>query len=271
MDAGHFQFEDDGFRLINSREGQDRERELYINHVLLKLGITDKTDLQLQVNSYHVDKKWETPTSKSPERQAGFGDVTVRVKRNLIGDDNRAFALAALGFVRLPTGGAVGAGRTELGLSLPAIYQLSKEWNVGGQVAGVWSYDRETASHYMLLTPTLTVDKEFKKWLEGFVELGGYWDMRQAAWRSSVNLGPQFDIGDNLQIDFGTHLALDRQNQTASISLASVFGGSTLFECAPLGSRRLLQNKRPTWYVPRRPFSCISNYKHLAISGYDPS
>ncbi|GGE98367.1 transporter [Hymenobacter cavernae] len=211
VDAGHFQLENDGFRLINGREGQSRDRELYLSHVLLKLGLTDKTDVQLQVNSYSINKHWETPSTASPERQAGFGDLTFRVKRNILGDDNKPFALAVLGLVRLPTGGTLGEGGTEVGFSVPAVYKLPHNWNVGGQVAGVWSYDRETTSHFMLLTPTFTIDREFTKWLEGFAEIVGYWDMRQSAWRSSINLGPQFDIGDNLQLDFGTHLPLNHQ------------------------------------------------------------
>ncbi|OUJ75099.1 transporter [Hymenobacter crusticola] len=211
VDAGHFQLEDDGFRLINGRQRGSHEREFYVNHMLLKLGLTDKTDVQLQVESYIVDKQWQDSGNDSPLRQAGFGDLTLRVKRNIVGDDNKPFALAVLGLVRMPTGHNVGEGGTELGLSVPVVYKLPHHWNVGGQVAGVWSYDRETSSHYSQLTPTLTVDREFAKWLEGFVELVGYWDMRGAAWRTSVNLGPQFDIGDNLQIDFGTHIALDRQ------------------------------------------------------------
>jgi hypothetical protein len=40
------------------------------------------------------------------------------------------------------------------------------------------------------------------------VELVGYWDTRQSTWRSSINLGPQIDISDNVQLDFGTHLPL---------------------------------------------------------------
>ena len=41
-----------------------------------------------------------------------------------------------------------------------------------------------------------------------FVELVGYWDVRQAAWYSSVNTGMQLDVSDNVQLDFGTHLPI---------------------------------------------------------------
>ncbi|HEX8350531.1 MAG TPA: transporter [Hymenobacter sp.] len=209
VDAGHFQLENDALRLINSRKGESRDRELYLSHALLKIGITDKTDFQVQIDAYSINKHWEEAATETPERQAGFGDVTLRVKRNIVGDDNNKFALAVLGLVRLPTGGDLGEGRTEVGVSVPMVYMLPHDWKVGGQVAGIWSYDRETSSHFPLLTPTFTIDRQFNKWLEGFAELVGYWDTRQAKWRSSINLGPQFDINDNLQLDFGTHLALD--------------------------------------------------------------
>jgi len=211
VDAGHFQLESDAFRLVNGDAGSSRERDIYLNRVLLKIGLSDKTDLQVGLDSYLINKRWATPETTTPERHARFGDMVVRVKHNLLGDDNSRFALGTIGYVRLPTGHEVGEGGTELGLVVPVVYKLPHKWNVGGQVQTEWNYDRETASHFLLLTPTATIDREFCPWLEGFAELVGAWDTRQASWRASVNLGPQFDVSDNLQFDLGTHLALNKQ------------------------------------------------------------
>lgn len=210
VDAGHFQLESDGLRLLNSRDGNARDQSLYLNHVLMKIGLTNQTDLQVGINSYTINKHWEDKTTK-PERQARLGDMVVRLKRNILGDDNKRFALAAIGYVRLPTGKAVGDGAVEYGLLVPVVYKLPHDWNVGAQAEAEWLYDRESASHFLLLTPTFTIDKEFTEWLEGFVELVGYWDTSQNRWKSSVNLGPQFDVSKNLQFDIGTHIALNSQ------------------------------------------------------------
>ncbi|UOR05263.1 transporter [Hymenobacter aerilatus] len=211
VDAGHFQLESDGLRLINSRDGDARDRSLYLNHVLMKIGLTNQTDFQIGLNSYTISKHWEDKATAEPERQARMGDMVVRLKRNIIGDDNKPFALAAIGYVRLPTGKQVGDGAVEYGVLVPAIYKLPNDWNVGAQTAAEWMYNRESAVHYLQLTPTFTIDKEFTEWLEGFVEVVGRWDTRQNSWQASLNLGPQFDISKNLQFDIGTHLALNRQ------------------------------------------------------------
>ncbi|QNE40782.1 transporter [Hymenobacter sp. NBH84] len=211
VDAGHFQLENDGLRLLNSRDGDARDRSLYLNHVLMKIGLTNRTDLQVGLNSYTINKHWEDKGTMEPERQARMGDMVVRLKRNLIGDDNKGFALAAIGYVRLPTGKEVGDGAVEYGLLVPVIYMLPHDWNIGAQTAAEWMYDRESTSHFVLLTPTFTIDKVFTHWLEGFAEVVGHWDTSKNRWQAGVNLGPQFDVSDNLQFDIGTHIALNRQ------------------------------------------------------------
>jgi hypothetical protein len=113
-----------------------------------------------------------------------------------------------VGYVELPTGGPVGDGGYEPGLTLTGIFQCTKDWSVGGQVANNLYFDPEAGRHFYQLTPTLTTDYQFTKLVQAFVEVVGYWDTRQSAWRSSINLGPQLDISDNVQLDFGTHLPI---------------------------------------------------------------
>jgi hypothetical protein len=124
-----------------------------------------------------------------------------------VGDDDSRWALGVIGYVQLPTG-HMGDGGYEPGLVVPAVFQLNKDWSAGGQVEANLYFDREQDQHYVQLTPTLTTDYAFNKVLEAFIEVVGYRDLRASEWRGSVNVGPQFDIGDNLQLDFGAHLPL---------------------------------------------------------------
>lgn len=52
VDAGHVQYETDALRLLTRREGTTYGYDLYVNHALAKVGLTDRTDLQVGVNSY---------------------------------------------------------------------------------------------------------------------------------------------------------------------------------------------------------------------------
>jgi hypothetical protein len=207
VDAGHFQYEADGLRLLMRREGTTHGRDWFINHGLAKIGLTDRTDFQVEFDSYTTNRITDDADPSVSQVTRGTGDVTLRLKHTLVGDDDSRWALGIIGYVELPTG-SMGDGGYEPGLVLPAIFQLNKHWTAGGQLEANLYFDREQDQHYVQLTPTLTTDYEFTKLLEGFVEVVGYRDLRENKWRGSVNLGPQFDIGDNLQFDFGAHLPL---------------------------------------------------------------
>jgi hypothetical protein len=207
VDAGHFQYEADGLRLLTRREGTARGRDWYVNHALAKIGLTNKTDFQVEFDTYTKTHAYDEADPSVNQRAHGAGDVTLRLKHTLFGDDDSRWALGVIGYVQLPTG-PMGDGGYEPGLVVPAVFQLNKDWSAGGQVEANLYFDREQSQHYVQLTPTLTTDYAFNKVLEAFIEVVGYRDLRASEWRGSVNVGPQFDIGDNLQFDIGAHLPL---------------------------------------------------------------
>ena len=213
VDAGHFQYETDALRLLTRREGSTHGHDWYVNHALAKIGLTDRTDFQVEIDSYTYSHNFDdSQGGQNPfdqnQRHHGFGDVTLRLKHTLLGDDDSRVAVGAIGYVLLPSGGAVGDGATEVGAVVPAVVQLTKNWSAGGQLEGEWLWDAAVGHRYVQLTPTLTTDYQFSRLVQAFVELVGYWDTRQGSWRSSINLGPQLDISDNVQLDFGTHLPI---------------------------------------------------------------
>ena len=208
VDAGHFQYETDALRLLTRREGTTYGHDWYINHALTKIGLSDRTDLQIGVDSYTDTRNYDEADPSQTKEYRGFGDVTLRVKRTLVGDDNSRWALGLIGYVTLPTGGPRGDGAVEFGAVLPVVYQLTKPWSIGGQMATQVYWDRETQSRYLQLTPTFTTDYQFTKVVQVFAELVGYKDVRQAQWNSSINTGVQLDVSENVQLDFGTHLPI---------------------------------------------------------------
>ncbi|QJX46237.1 transporter [Hymenobacter taeanensis] len=213
LDAGHFMFESDLARYIGSRPGATSHTRSYrLDALSLKLGLSDQTDLQLFVDPYVIEKQWPDGGGP-PERQAGFGDITVRVKRNLIGNDSTRgpLALGLIGYVLLPTGKKVGEGGLEYGLLVPATYALSDNWNLSGQLASRLNYDREASQHYVELAPSLNLDHSFRPWLTGFVEAVTIHDFREPKWSTALNFGPVFLLGKNAQLDVGRHLALTRE------------------------------------------------------------
>lgn len=213
VDAGHFQFETDLVRHISSRPGAEvRQRTVRANAFVLKMGLDNRTDVQLFLDAYEWDRTFAT-ADEPGTRTRGFGDITVRLKRNLLGNDSTEspLAVAVIGSVRLPTGGQQGAGGVEYALLLPATYALADSWNLSAQLPLQLSFDRDAARHYLQTSPSLNLDHSFRPWLTGFVEFVARHDFRARRWDEAVNVGPIFFVGKNLQFDFGRHFTLTRQ------------------------------------------------------------
>ena len=210
-DAGHAQLDMDAVRLLNGGSGNDdKTRELHVAYTMLKLGLSRRTDVQLEVPVYSIAKQRPTGTDEWQERHAGFGDVTVRVKHNFLGDDQDGkLAMAVIGYVRLPTGGQVGDGGTEYGIVLPIDVELSEQINLEAQLETDLNYDREQNSRYLGLMPSAALEWDFAKKVGVVIEGVTQWNTEQRRWQASTNIAPIIKVNDNFQLDFGTHIALN--------------------------------------------------------------
>ncbi|MBG8553382.1 transporter [Hymenobacter guriensis] len=207
VDAGHFQLEMDALRLINSREDDEQSRTWKVAYAVAKLGLSRRTDVQLEVPLYKIEKE---RTADAPwQRRASFGDLTLRVKHNFLGDDQEGpVAMGVVAYTRLPTSGR---GAVEGGLILPVNVELPHRWNFDVQLETDLNYDQETHNHYLRLMPSVALDHEFNDTFSFLVEGVTQWDELHSGWRSSLNLAPIISFGENFQADLGTHLALSRE------------------------------------------------------------
>ena len=211
LDAGHFQLETDLVRFGTRRFGPEAsQEELGFNHVNLKLGLTERLDVQLVVESYTI----QTERSERNTQRAGFGDLTMRLKYNLWGNDGGRTALAVMPFVKLPTGRATGNGAWEYGVVVPFALQLPGDWSFGSQLQTTLVRDEESLRSCLELAPTLTVGHDLYKTLGGFVEVAGRWDAREQARTLTLNGGPVWRVNPNLQMDLGINYPLSADTET---------------------------------------------------------
>ncbi|MBC6606225.1 transporter [Hymenobacter sp. BT188] len=207
IDPGHFQVEGDFLRLLTGRIEGERHRTWRVAPLVLKVGLTDQTDFQVALESYTIEKEW--PQNEPQQRHSGFGDVTLRLKRNLIGDDDETrVAMAVTGFVRLPTGGSEGVGGSEMGIVVPINYHLAENWELTTQLEGDRAYDREDKQHYFQFVPGITTEHTFTDALGVYGEVVGRWNARKNEWQATFNLGPEIKVGENIQFDMGALLPL---------------------------------------------------------------
>lgn len=99
----------------------------------LKTGLTRDSDLQLVLR----------PWIHEEGGAMGFGDIDVRLKYNLWGNDGGKTAGALMPFVTLPTDTAVSTGHWEGGLIFPVAIELTDRFGLGlqAQVDRIWNED----------------------------------------------------------------------------------------------------------------------------------
>lgn len=128
VDAGHFQLESDVFNATFDRSGGQNTHTFLFSNPTLKIGITDTADLEASLTPYERIDTLDRFTGVRTHAQ-GVGDLYVRGKLNLMGDDDGAFALALSPFVKLPTAAhGLGDGAVEEGVILPMSLSLPQNW-----------------------------------------------------------------------------------------------------------------------------------------------
>lgn len=203
--------ETDVLRLGRQRFGkQDAHQEIGVNHANLKLGLSPGMDMQLVVESYTV----QTERGEHAGGRAGFGDLTLRLKRNLWGNDSGYSALAIMPFIKVPTGRNCGNRAWEGGVVVPYARQLPHDWTFGSQLQTTLVRDSGSGQNCVELAPTLTMGHDLYKTLGGFMEVAGAWDLREKNWAATLNGGPIWRVTDNLQLDLGLNFPLTRDTET---------------------------------------------------------
>jgi hypothetical protein len=136
VDAGHFQLEMDfanyTYDSPNSEHGNTQSKEYQIAPMNLKVGLLNNTDFQLVLTPWQWERA-EIERTGMVEHNSGFGDITPRVKVNLIGNDGGFFALALIPFVTLPTSqDHLDNDSVEGGLEIPFAFDVPN-WDVSFQ------------------------------------------------------------------------------------------------------------------------------------------
>jgi hypothetical protein len=219
VDAGHFQIESDVVNLTYAASGgADTTTVLYTNPTL-KLGLTNTVDVEVNM------APWETVASKDrgagkTVRDSGVGDLFLRLKANLIGDDGGDVSVALDPYVKVPTAPiGVGNGAVEGGLIVPVQVNLPASWSLTLDPEADDLENANDGGHHLNLAGLLSFSRPVSKTLTFSVEV----------W-SDVNLDPSgsvtqasFDLAlawipaadPNFQLDGGVNLGLNNQTPAA--------------------------------------------------------
>ena len=135
VDAGHFQVEMDLVSYTYDRDqsggGDTRTEAWAIAPVNLKVGLFNDLDVQLVLETYNRIRT-EDRVAGTTQHQSGFGDATLRWKKNFWGNDGGKTAFAMMPFVKFPANqDNLGNHAVEGGLIFPFSMGLPRGWNLG--------------------------------------------------------------------------------------------------------------------------------------------
>jgi hypothetical protein len=197
VEAGRFQFESE--MAAFTRDG-GKWREFALGEVNAKYGLTAASDLQLVLPFYrHVR-----------DGDEGFGDIEVRLKQNLWGNDDGATAMALMPFVKLPTAaGGLGNGEIEGGLIAPFSCDGPAGWSIGlmGEVDLI--ADEDDGGYHVAGLVSAVAGHALTDTTAAFIEVVGILttespDLAEAY----LNTGMTLAVGDDWQIDGGIRVGL---------------------------------------------------------------
>jgi len=111
IDAGHFQYEGDLSHLQRERNENSLKNTYLLNQANLKLGLTGSSFTAKLCSFKEVSDE-----DGSVYLSHRFGDLTLHIKQNLIGNDNGSFAIALLPYIKFPTSATEKGERYEGGI-----------------------------------------------------------------------------------------------------------------------------------------------------------
>jgi len=212
VDAGHFQFEME----IGAWTRDGDNRDVSFGQLNSKIGLDHSTDLQVVTPFYTQVRNGEE----------GFGDLQVRLKRNLWGNDEGATSLAVMPFIQLPTSsGDLGSDKVGGGLIVPFAFDGPANWScaVMGQLALEANADRD---HHLVGLASATASHALTEQTAFFLELVSVHSAESGSdWEACFNTGMTWLVTPTWQLDGGIRIGLTG----ASADYSPFLGMSTKF------------------------------------------
>ena len=218
VDAGHGQIELSFLEYSSGSSHGESSHGISVLPVNLKMGITDRLDLQLVLMPYQrvVSRMNGAPETVS----SGFGDVELRTKINFWGNNGGTTAAGIMPFLRFPGGtGGERVGRLEGGLILPFAASLPAGFGVGTMAE--FDFNRNAANdgygvdfvHSIALSHAVGTPA-----LSAYLEYAGVSPVATgSAYSAFVNTGALLMLARNLQVDAGISVGLPRSGRESTV------------------------------------------------------
>jgi hypothetical protein len=213
VDAGHFQFETE----IANATRNGSEREFSLAELNAKIGLNSSSDLQVVLPFY----------TQVRDGGEGFGDIEVRLKYNIWGNDEGPTALAIMPFIKLPTANEnLGNGDFEGGIIVPFGFEGPAGWSCAVMAEVDFESDENGSGNHLSGLLSATTSHGITENTGIFLELVGLQSAEPGAdFEAYFNTGATWAISPTWQLDGGIRVGLTN----VSTDFSPFIGISTKF------------------------------------------
>jgi hypothetical protein len=211
IDAGVFQIESDVANWTLDYDKGVRVRTWIIGNTNFKLGLTNWMDLQF-FPQFYVNMRTSGPGFGNPLEQDGFGDTTVRLKVNLLGNDGGKLVIGFVSSLKIPTNtGHTGNHVWEPGFGLPVNYSLPWGFTLFGQTR-IDILDQPGSSNMRVQWQNpIGLSRTIIGNLSGYIE---FYDAvstgHDQPWVDTLDTGLIYHVTPNFSVDVNSFFGLTR-------------------------------------------------------------
>ena len=201
VDKRHFQFELE----VASATRNGGDESYALGELNMKYGFGINSDLQVVLPIHkHVAGGAE-----------GFGDMQIRLKHNLWGNDGGNTALAIMPFLQIPTGSdGISSDVFDGGIIVPLAIKGAKGWGYGFQVEADLVSDEKGDGHHFSFLASATAAHAITESVGCFGEIMGIaGEGAEATKEAYFNSGLTWAAEENLQFDGGVRVGLTDESE----------------------------------------------------------
>ncbi len=197
VDAGHWQME---MGIAAWTRDGGKISEFTLGELNLKYGLNASSDVQFVLPFF----------TRVTDVAEGFGDIEIRVKYNLWGNDEGPDSLAIMPFLKLPTAhGDLGNGDFEGGLIIPYGFDGPAGWSFGVMGEVDLASDEDGSGYHAIGLVSATASHDLTERVGAFWEIVGVFTPESGSEHEAYfNTGVTWAWADHVQLDGGVRIGL---------------------------------------------------------------
>jgi hypothetical protein len=212
LDAGHFAVETGlvsyTYNHIGSPDPSRPQHQILVGDNNFKVGLLNNMDLQFLIQSFLWQRTKTGINTRSDD--SGLGDVELRAKINLWGNDSGKTAMALMPWVGFPTNQLADTNQFTGGMIIPFAVEAPMGWKIGLMTETDAISNGSGNGHHLEWINTIAFHHDIiQEKLDGYVEFFSNNSFETGSpWAATIDVGLIYEVTKNLYLDCGVNIGV---------------------------------------------------------------